>query len=71
MAKRKEEGFRFELNSIVRYVGKLFDKLTGKEAIVVKRSHSKGKVNYDLKFIHDEKVRGFMETVLVEVIVEN
>jgi hypothetical protein len=66
--KAKETGnFKFQLHTIVKYVGKLFDDLTGKEAEVLTRSHSKGRINYDLKFLHDGKVRSFMETVLVAV----
>jgi hypothetical protein len=65
--KPKSEKFKFKVNSIVRYTGKLFEELTGKEAVVIRRSHSKCKSNYDVQFIHDGRTRSFMESVLEQV----
>ena len=59
--------FKFEIGDRVKYIGTLFDNLTGKEGEVVRQSRPKGKTYYDVKFDFDEKARPFMETVLVLV----
>lgn len=62
--------YKFALKTRVQYRGTLFDHLTNKEGVIVRRSSSKGHIYYDVDFENNDKIMSFAESVLHPVIIE-